>query len=74
MDILKYNYGYPKMYLRISKNEFWISINKEIKSKTAPNIFTDAVLLFIPYLWISKIHFWISIIHFWISIIELWIS
>ena len=27
----------------------------------------DAVLLFIPYLWISKIHFRISIIHFWIS-------
>ena len=33
-----------------------------------------AVLLFIPYLWISKIHFWISIIHFWISKNELWIS
>ena len=33
-----------------------------------------AVLLFIPYLWISKIHFWISIIHFWISKNELLIS
>ena len=25
------------------------------------------ILLFIPYLWISKIHFWISIIQFLIS-------
>ena len=33
-----------------------------------------AVLLLIPYLWISKIHFWISIIHFRISKNELWIS
>ena len=27
----------------------------------------DGVLLFIPYLWISLIHFWISIAQFWIS-------
>ena len=33
-----------------------------------------AVLLFIPYLWISFIHFRISIIHFRISLIEYWIS
>ena len=33
-----------------------------------------AVLLFIPYLWISMIHFRISINHFWISINELRIS
>ena len=37
----------------------------EFKSK----FLWGAVLLFIPYLWISKIHFWISIIHFWISTI-----
>ena len=33
-----------------------------------------AVLLFIPYLWISKIHFRISIIHFWIPKYEFSIS
>ena len=39
-----------------------------------PQDLWGAVLLFIPYLLISKIHFWISIIHFWISKNELWIS
>ena len=33
-----------------------------------------AVLLFIPYLWISIIHLWISIIHLWISLIHFRIS
>ena len=33
-----------------------------------------AVLLFISYVWISKIHFRISIIYLWISIIHFWIS
>ena len=33
-----------------------------------------AVLLFISYVWISKIHFRISIIHFWVSIIHFLIS
>ena len=31
-------------------------------------------LLFISYVWISKIHFRISIIHLWMSIIHFWIS
>ena len=33
-----------------------------------------AVLLFIPYFWISIIYLRISIIHLWISLIYLWIS
>ena len=50
---------------------------EELAVRQAAKIMTKvwgAVLLFIPYLWISKIHFWISIIHFWISKNELWIS
>ena len=39
-----------------------------------PGALWGAVLLFISYVWISKIHFKISIIHFWISIIHFWIS
>ena len=39
-----------------------------------PGALCGAVLLFISYVWISKIHFRISIIHFWISIIYFWIS
>ena len=39
-----------------------------------PGALWGAVLLFISYVWISKIHFRISIIHFWISIIHFWIS
>ena len=32
-----------------------------------------AVLVFIPYSWISIIHLWVSIIHLWISQNHLWI-
>ena len=39
-----------------------------------PGALWGAVLLFISYVWISKIHFRMSIIHFWISIIHFWIS
>ena len=39
-----------------------------------PGSLWGAVLLFISYVWISKIHFRISIIHFWTSIIHFWIS
>ena len=39
-----------------------------------PGVLWGAVLLFISYVWISKIHFRISIIHFWIAIIHFWIS
>ena len=35
-----------------------------------PGALWGAVLLFISYVWISKIHFRISIIYFWISIIH----
>ena len=34
----------------------------------------SAVLVLIPYLWISINDLWISIIHLWISINHLWIS
>ena len=33
-------------------------------------VLCGAVLLFIPYLWISKIQFWISKMYFWISKID----
>ena len=39
-----------------------------------PGVLWGAVLLFISYVWISKIHFRISIIHFWISKNEFRIS
>ena len=39
-----------------------------------PGALWGAVLLFISYVWISKIHFRISIIHFWISKNEFRIS
>ena len=39
-----------------------------------PGALWGAVLLFISYVQISKLHLRISIIHFWISIIHFWIS
>ena len=39
-----------------------------------PGALWGAVLLFISYVWISKIHFRTSIIRFMISIIHFWIS
>ena len=59
------------------KPAFYICENKDADqlcgNREADQLW-GAVLLFIPYLGISKIHFWISIIHFWISKNELWIS
>ena len=42
--------------------------------RAPPAVLWGAVLLFIPYLWISIIHLWISIIYLWISLIHFRIS
>ena len=44
------------------------------RSAPDPGFYGGAVLLFISYVWISKIHFRISIIHFWVSKNEFRIS
>ena len=63
--------AYPKSYLSIY-NPFLFDPPPRLPFLN--RYLWGAVLLFVPYLWISKIHFRISIIHFWISIIHFWIS